>query len=311
MNKKSTLSVKDEQGMVNMSKPTNLLVQPNYEESEFIKVTPKSAGWEHLNFSAVKLNNGATWHIDSKENEMALVILGGTARIETKDQTWESVGSRSNVFKGMPTTLYISRNNWVTIYALSETLEFGIGWSKAYLDHPTKLIEPEEVKVEIRGGGNATRQINQMILPGFDCDRLVVVEVYTPSGNWSSYPPHKHDVRKLDQNGNLIEADLEEIYFYKIDRPEGYAYQRIYTDDRKIDELVLVKDNELVLSPEGYHPVVAAHGFNVYYLNMLAGSDQSLASSDDPEFAWIKNTWSELDHRLPMVTLEMNTKNKI
>jgi 5-deoxy-glucuronate isomerase len=291
-----------------MGKSTNLLVKPNFEESEFIRVTSKSAGWEHLNFSAVKLKKGEKWHIESKDNEMALVIFGGTARIETKDNCWESVGSRTNVFTGMPTTLYISRNNWINIYALGESLEFGIGWAKAYKDHSTKLIQPEDVKIEIRGGGNATRQINQMILPGFNCDRLVVVEVYTPSGNWSSYPPHKHDVRTQDQNGNLIEADLEEIYFYKIDRPEGYAYQRIYTDDRHIDELVLVKDNELVLSPEGYHPVVAAHGFNVYYLNMLAGTDQSLASSDDPEFAWIKNTWSELDRRLPMVTLEMNTK---
>jgi 5-deoxy-glucuronate isomerase len=296
--------------MVNMSKSKNILVKPNFELPEFIQVTPMSAGWEHLNFSAVKLQKGTVWHIDSKDNEMALVIFGGTAKIETKDQSWESVGSRNNVFNGMPTTLYISRNNWINIYAIKETVEFGIGWCKAFSDHPTKLIEPEDVKIEIRGGGNATRQINQMIMPGFDCDRLVVVEVYTPSGNWSSYPPHKHDVRKLDQNGNLLEADLEEIYFYKIDRPEGYAYQRVYTDDRHIDELVLVKDNELVLSPEGYHPVVAAHGFNIYYLNMLAGSDQSLASSDDPEFAWIKNTWNELDRRLPMVTLEMNKKNK-
>jgi 5-deoxy-glucuronate isomerase len=296
--------------MAKMNRSKNILVKPNFERPEFIKVTPKSAGWEHLNFSAVKLEKGTTWHFDSHDNEMALVILGGTAKVETKDHNWESVGSRNNVFNGMPTTLYVSRNNGVNIKALSEKFEFGIGWCKAFSDHPTKLIEPEDVKIEIRGGGNATRQINQMIMPGFNCDRLVVVEVYTPSGNWSSYPPHKHDVRKMDQNGNLLEADLEEIYFYKIDRPEGYAYQRIYTDDRRIDELVLVKDNELVLSPEGYHPVVAAHGFNVYYLNMLAGSDQSLASSDDPEFAWIKNTWNELDRRLPMVTLEMNKKNK-
>lgn len=145
-----------------------------------------------------------------------------------------------------------------------------------------------------------------MILPGFDCDRLVVVEVYTPSGNWSSYPPHKHDTRKVDNGGNLLEADLEEIYFYKIDRPEGFAYQRIYTDDRHLDELIMVHDNELVLSPEGYHPVVAAHGYNVYYLNILAGSDQSLASSDDPTFAWVKNNWHQLDPRVPVVTLEMN-----
>ncbi len=107
-----------------------------------------------------------------------------------------------------------------------------------------------------------------------------------------------------------MEADLEEIYYYKIDRPEGFAYQRIYTEDRKLDELLMVQDNDLVLSPEGYHPVVAAHGFNVYYLNMLAGSDQSLASSDDPAYAWVKNNWDHLDPRLPLVNLEMNIKFK-
>jgi 5-deoxy-glucuronate isomerase len=169
------------------------------------------------------------------------------------------------------------------------------------------MILPEEVNVELRGGENASRQINQMLLPGFDCDRLVVVEVYTPSGNWSSYPPHKHDTRSFNQKGELIEADLEEVYFYKIDRPKGYAYQRVYTDDRHLDDLLLVHDNDLVLSPEGYHPVVAAHGFNVYYLNMLAGSDQSLASSDDPDFSWIKDTWKEIDPRLPLVTIKMNS----
>jgi 5-deoxy-glucuronate isomerase len=293
-----------------MSKSKRILIKPDINRTEFIKVTPKKAGWEHLYFSAIKLKTGETWHIDSKDNEMALVILGGNAKIETRDQSWDSVGSRENVFSGLPTTLYISRNNWINIYAKSTTLEFGIGWSKAFSDHPTKLIKPEEVKIEIRGGGNATRQINQMILPGFDCDRLVVVEVYTPSGNWSSYPPHKHDTRKQDIKGNLLEADLEEVYFYKVDKPEGYAYQRIYTSDRHIDELVMVKNNELVLSPEGYHPVVAAHGFNVYYLNMLAGSDQSLASSDDPEYAWIKETWKDLDPRLPLVDITMNDISK-
>jgi 5-deoxy-glucuronate isomerase len=147
-----------------------------------------------------------------------------------------------------------------------------------------------------------------MIPPGFACERLVVVEVYTPSGNWSSYPPHKHDTRRVDSAGNLLEADLEEIYFYKIDRPEGYAYQRIYTDDRHIDELMLVQNDQLVLSPEGYHPVVAAHGYTAYYLNILAGSDQSLAATDDPAYSWIKDTWKTKDSRLPIVTLEMNEK---
>jgi 5-deoxy-glucuronate isomerase len=103
-----------------------------------------------------------------------------------------------------------------------------------------------------------------------------------------------------------LEADLEEIYYYKMDRPEGFAYQRIYTEDRRLDELIMVHNNELVLSPEGYHPVVAAHGYNVYYLNMLAGSDQSLASSDDPLYAWVKTGWDYIDPRLPLVNLEMN-----
>jgi 5-deoxy-glucuronate isomerase len=144
-----------------------------------------------------------------------------------------------------------------------------------------------------------------MIPPGFDCHRLVVVEVYTPSGNWSSYPPHKHDEHRVDENGVLLEADLEEVYFYKIDKPEGYAYQRVYTSDRRLDELILVQDNQLVLSPEGYHPVVSAHGYTTYYLNMLAGSAQSLANVDDPDYAWVKGTWTEQDPRLPVVNLQM------
>lgn len=128
---------------------------------------------------------------------------------------------------------------------------------------------------------------------------------FTPPGNWSSYPPHKHDQHRLDADGNLIEADLEEVYFYKIDRPEGYAYQRIYTADGKLDELILARDSHLVLSPEGYHPVVAAHGYTCYYLKMSAGSAQSLAATDDPAYTWVKTTWKEKDPRLPLVNMEM------
>ena len=110
-----------------------------------------------------------------------------------------------------------------------------------------------------------------------------MVEVYTPSGNWSSYPPHKHDVHKPPG-----EVDLEEIYYYRMDRPEGYAIQRVYTPDRSLDETLTVRDGEMVLIPEGYHPVVAAHGYNVYYLNALAGSARSMAASDDPDYAWVR-----------------------
>lgn len=130
---------------------------------------------------------------------------------------------------------------------------------------------------------------------------MVVVEVYTPGGNWSSYPPHKHDIHRVDETGKVIEADLEEIYFYKLDRPEGYAYQRVYTDDRHIDAVMMAQQHDMVLVPEGYHPVVSAHGYTTYYLNFLAGSAQSLANADDPAYAWVKETWTGIDPRLPIV----------
>jgi 5-deoxy-glucuronate isomerase len=251
------------------------------------------------------MKRGTLWHHKTGEYEYALVLLGGTCRVTSNRGNWEEIGRRTSVFQGMPYTLYLPPQTDFSIEPNSDVLDIAYGWCTAYSDHPAQLVTPIEVEIELRGGGNATRQINKMIPPGFNCSRLVVVEVYTPSGNWSSYPPHKHDQHRLDADGNLLEADLEEIYFYKIDRPEGYAYQRIYSLDGKLDELILVGDNHLVLSPEGYHPVVAAHGYNCYYLNMLAGSAQSLAATDDPAYAWVKATWKEKDPRLPLVNMAM------
>jgi 5-deoxy-glucuronate isomerase len=131
-----------------------------------------------------------------------------------------------------------------------------------------------------------------------------MVEVYTPGGNWSSFPPHKHDVHRVDANGTVVEADLEEIYFYRFDRPEGFAYQRVYTDDRSTDALLLCQDCDVVLVPHGYHPVVAAPGSTAYYLNILAGSAQSLAASDDPQYAWIKQSYTGTDPRIPIYPVD-------
>jgi 5-deoxy-glucuronate isomerase len=288
------------------STSSHLLVKPDFTTPAYLNITPQSAGWEHLHFTAVKIKKGQLWSFSTGEYELALIIFGGTCNITSTRGNWGKIGSREDVFHGMPTTLYLPRQTDFTVTALSEFIDFACGWAKTERDFPPVLVKPEDVVVEIRGGENASRQINKMIPPGFSCDRLVVVEVYTPSGNWSSYPPHKHDQRVLDSEGNLIEADLEEIYFYKVDKQKGYAYQRIYTTDRKLDELILVCDNQAVLSPEGYHPVVAAPGYNVYYLNILAGSDQSLAASDDPTYTWVKETWKEKDPRLPLVTIKMN-----
>lgn len=282
-----------------------LLVTPEYSKDEYIHVDPASAGWEHLHFAARKLSAGKSWSGTTAENEMAIVVLGGTCRIETDKGAWDSIGRRPDVFHGMPYTMYLPRRTSFKVEAVNSMVNLGYGWAAASRDYSPRLITPGEVEIEIRGGENATRQINKMIPPGFPCERLVVVEVYTPSGNWSSYPPHKHDVHRVDENGNLLEADLEEIYFYQVTPGDGFAYQRIYTDDRHLDELILVQNDHLVLSPEGYHPVVSGQGYTTYYLNMLAGSAQSLAATDDPQFAWIKDSWKYLDPRLPIVSLDM------
>lgn len=287
------------------STSASLLIAPNFSHSEYIRVSPRSAGWDHLSFAARTMEQGETWDFETHENELALVVLGGTCRVTSNAGTWEEVGRRPNVFAGMPYTLYLPPETRFTVEATRAQLDIAYGWARAEEVYPARLVKPAEVEIEIRGGYNVTRQINKMIPPGFPASRLVVVEVYTPSGNWSSYPPHKHDEHIVDAAGNVLEADLEEIYFYKIDRPEGFAYQRIYTPDRKIDELILARDSHLVLSPQGYHPVVAAPGYNCYYLNMLAGSVQSLAATDDPEHAWVKETWKEKDPRLPLVSMEM------
>ncbi len=271
----------------------------------FAAVDAQKAGWEYLNMAAVRLGAGERFGENTREFEYAIVILGGRCTITTSDGTFQNVGRRPNVFSGMPYALYLSRRKDFEITALTDDLEFAVCWVPTDEDHPTQLVTPQMCPIEIRGGGNATRQINGIIPPGFDCQRIVCVEVYTPSGNWSSYPPHKHDVHRVDAQGNLLEADLEEIYFYKIDRPEGYAYQRVYNDSGTIDGLMMARNHDVVLVPEGYHPVVSAHGYTTYYLNFLAGSAQSLANTDDPTYAWVKETWADQDPRLPLVSMDM------
>jgi 5-deoxy-glucuronate isomerase len=186
--------------------------------------------------------------------------------------------------------------------------EFAVGWAPTTEDHEPWLIRPEDVAVSIRGGDNVSRQINALLPPGSPVHRLVLVEVYTPGGNWSSYPPHKHDVHLEAADGSLIEADLEEVYFYKFDKPDGYAYQRVYTgptsplqqQGEPIDALVRAEENSAVLVPEGYHPVTSAPGYMTYYLNVLAGSAQSLANQDDPQQTWVKECYRTTDDRLPL-----------
>ncbi len=270
----------------------------NAASGSLIRTTPESTGFDFITFEARRLNSGEICEGTTGRNELAIVMLGGTLSIESSAGSWQGVGRRANVFAGMPYAVYLPLGVSYKISA-DTPCEFAMCWCPADRSFPARLITPADVEIEIRGGVNATRQINKIIQPEFAAQRLLIVEVYTPGGNWSSYPPHKHDVHEPPG-----EVDLEEIYYYRIDRPEGYAIQRVYTSDGRLDETITVRDGEIVLIPEGYHPVVAAHGYNVYYLNVLAGSARSMAASDDPDYAWVRKTWTDTDPRVPLVRLQ-------
>jgi 5-deoxy-glucuronate isomerase len=274
-----------------------------------LEITPELAGWDYISFQARRLAKGQSWSFASGEHELAIINLTGRYQVDSNRGTWHGIGGRSSVFTGAAHALYLPRRTQFTITA-EEAGEFAVTWVPTDCDHAPWLIHPEEVPISIRGGDNASRQINDLLPPGSPVHRLVLVEVYTPSGNWSSYPGHKHDVHRVDANGKLIEADLEEVYFYKIDKPQGYAYQRVYTDAGSplhqagypMDVLVCAENNCAVIVPEGYHPVVSAPGYTTYYLNVLAGSAQSLANQDDPRYAWVKSSYQTVDPRLPLYT---------
>jgi 5-deoxy-glucuronate isomerase len=277
---------------------SSLLLQPTAQTAGLVlSITQARAGWDTISFRLARLELGQPFIHSQADEELVLVILGGQVAVSAGGRRWEHIGSRQNVFSGMPYALYLPiATPHVEIEALTEGCEVAICGARAGHSFPARLVEPSSVEVEIRGGGNATRQINHIIKPDFPADRILIVEVYTPGGNWSSYPPHKHDAHNPPG-----EADLDEIYFYKFSRPEGYAIQRVYTRDGESDETITVRDNEAVLVPEGYHPVVAAHGYDCYYLNVLAGSARSMAASDDPDYAWVRNTWFTRDPRVPLV----------
>lgn len=237
---------------------TSLLLKPTDATSgEIVSVTQQKAGWDSISLRMIRLERGKSHVLKQPDEELLLVMLGGVATISTAGEQAPKVGGRRSVFDGMPHAVYIPvGTDQVDIVAESDTCEVAVCGARAERRFPMKVIRPVDVQIEVRGGGNATRQINHIVKPDFPADRILIVEVYTPSGNWSSYPPHKHDVHNPPG-----EVDLDEIYFYKISSPEGFAIQRVYTKDGRRDETLTVRDNETVLIPDGYHPVVAAHSY--------------------------------------------------
>jgi 5-deoxy-glucuronate isomerase len=250
------------------------------------------ANWEWMSFFVHRLQPGDVLKTSTQDEEAAFVILGGTA-IADWGQGLVSVGKRKNVFDGLPYTLYIPAQRQASFSAQSvcEIAECRVP-SKASLE--PRLITPAEVSSGLRGGENASRQIVDVISPAFPADKLMVIEVYTPGGNWSSYPPHKHD-----KHNPPAEVDLDEIYYYRIQN-EGFALQHLYGGEES-EAIVKVRDGDAVLVRNGYHAVVAGPGYDVYYLNFLAGSSRALSVTEDAQRAWIRSTWKSTDPRLPLV----------
>ena len=253
-----------------------------------IDVDVERAGWEFTGLIVVKLASGEVWTRETGPDEVCLVPLGGRCSVTAGGQTW-TIGERENPFSGKPWALYLPRESVVEVIA-ETPLELAVCAARADRTFSARLITPDDVKVEIRGAGNAARQINHIVAPSFPADRLLVVEVFTPSGNWSSYPPHKHDVHDMPR-----EADLEEIYYYRIWPPEGFGLQRLHTADGAIDAAYVIHDGDLLLVPEGYHTFAVAQGYTGYYLNVLAGDEpeRTMQPSDDPAFAWVRETWTD------------------
>jgi 5-deoxy-glucuronate isomerase len=254
------------------------------------EVTPATAGWRHLGFQVRTLRAGESFVAESDGLEIGLVLLAGDADLGVGGERWTVTGRRSP-FAGLPHALYVPPDRRYSVRATTD-LELAVGSASAEGRLEPRLIRPDDVKVEIRGGHNATRQISHLIDPG-DAEKLLCVEVYTPSGNWSSYPPHRHDEH---QPG--VEVDLDEVYHFRIDPPEGWALQRLYTDDRSLNDVVVVGDGDTVLVRRGYHPVVMAPGYDGYYLNFLAGDHPSWEARDEPDLAWVRGQWEGREGRL-------------
>jgi 5-deoxy-glucuronate isomerase len=265
------------------------------QSGEMLHFTRESVDWEWMSMSARRVNAGETYQTATEREEAAFVILGGRCAADW-GKGEQRIGERKDVFDGLPYCLYLPSGHSVKFKAenVCEIAECRAP-SEAKLE--PRLVTPKDVASSLRGGGNASRQIVDIVRPEFPADKLVVIEVYTPGGNWSSYPPHKHDVHNPP-----MEVDLDEIYYYRIDHPrEGFALQRLYSPDKSEDVTVRAEDGDAVLVRSGYHPVVAGPGYNVYYLNFLAGTSRTLNVTEDPNHVWLKSTWKETDPRLPLV----------
>ncbi len=235
-------------------------------------------------FGLLVLKAGESCKSDSGEFEIALVLLGGKCRISGGNFNFPEVGERKNVFSGKPHTVYLPRRTAYTVTALTD-LEIAVNASPAGSDTaPPTVIPPEATRTFTIGRDNFTRQATVMIDEKFDSEHFYIGEGLIPSGNWSGYPPHRHDFDNLPD-----EIDMEETYFYRFDPPQGFGIQKVYTPDGRIDETYTVKYNDTVAIAEGFHPLCGAPGYQMYYLWTMTGAvNRGLISAKDPDHSWVK-----------------------
>jgi 5-deoxy-glucuronate isomerase len=265
----------------------NLLVKQQGSSGRVINVTPQNAGWRYVGFELHKLKPGGTASGTSSDRETCLVFVTGKGKTSVADENLGELGGRMSVFEGKPWSVYIPAGKEWSVTATTD-LELAVCLAPAIKNElPVRVIKPDELEVITRGKGSNTRYVTN-ILPETDpADSLLVVEVITPAGNTSSYPPHKHDQDDLPR-----ESFLEETYYHRLNPPQGFAFQRVYTDKddngvRELDEALAVEDGDVTLVPKGYHPCATCHGYEVYYLNVMAGPVRIWKFHNAPEHEWL------------------------
>lgn len=268
-----------------------------------VQVTPESAGWTESSLTVVTLVAGGSVDRSTGPDEVIVLPLAGSARVRVADETLELTG-RTGVFAGPSDFAYVGRD---TDYTLSSEGggRFAICGARAGRRLPFRYVPAADVPIELRGAGNCSREVHNFgTADAFEADSLIACEVITPGGNWSSYPAHKHDKHSAS------ESQLEEIYYFEIaqgpDGSPGFGYHRVYgTPERPIEVLEEVRDGDVVLVPHGYHgPSIAAPGYHMYYLNVMAGpgTERAWKISDDPAHTWLRAAWADqdIDPRLPL-----------
>lgn len=246
-------------------------------------ITPDSAGWGYVGFGLYHLEAGETVVEKTGDTEVILVLVEGKAEISTEGKNFGELGDRMNVFERTPPhCVYIpNASDWSATATSKCTLAVCTAPGKS--GHSAQIIGPAGIALEERGKGSNTRYINNIAMEGRDvADSLLVTEVFTPSGNWSSYPPHRHD------EDNYPEMTyLEETYYHRLNPEQGYGIQRVFTDDGELDETMAVSNGDVVLVPKGHHPVGTPYGYEMYYLNVMAGPLRKWRFENHPDHDWI------------------------